>query len=194
MLDRVVVMRCHGTQRLRARRGRVRRRADLRAPRRWCSADPRRARTAASGSATACAPARSTRCTSGGERHRARWTPRSAPAARICVPICPKDLFTLYPRNRRIELSCVARDKQAVVRATCMVGCTLCRKCVAKCPAGAIDLGRHAPSSSITRSASPTDPRATRRAWTSARAPSCTASASGPGPKPPEPAAAPPEA
>jgi len=56
----------------------------------------------------------------------------------ICVPVCPKDLFTLYPRNHRVELSCVARDKQAVVRATCMVGCILCRKCVAKCPAQAI--------------------------------------------------------
>jgi electron transport complex protein RnfB len=57
----------------------------------------------------------------------------------LCVPTCPKELFTLYPRRHRIELSCVARDKQAVVRATCMVGCTLCRKCVAKCPAGAIE-------------------------------------------------------
>jgi electron transport complex protein RnfB len=57
----------------------------------------------------------------------------------ICVPVCPKELFVLYPRERRIELSCVARDKQAIVRATCMVGCTLCRKCVAKCPAEAIE-------------------------------------------------------
>jgi len=56
----------------------------------------------------------------------------------VCVPVCPKNLFELYPRGRRIELSCVARDKQSVVRATCMVGCTLCRKCVAKCPAEAI--------------------------------------------------------
>jgi electron transport complex protein RnfB len=32
----------------------------------------------------------------------------------------------------------VARDKQSVVRSACMVGCTLCRKCVSKCPAGAI--------------------------------------------------------
>jgi electron transport complex protein RnfB len=57
----------------------------------------------------------------------------------ICVPVCPKELFVLYPRVHRVELSCVARDKQAVVRATCMVGCTLCRKCVSKCPAGAIE-------------------------------------------------------
>ena len=56
----------------------------------------------------------------------------------LCLPACPKELFEFYPRNRRVELSCVARDKQSVVRATCMVGCTLCRKCVSKCPAQAI--------------------------------------------------------
>jgi electron transport complex protein RnfB len=56
----------------------------------------------------------------------------------LCVPVCPKDLFQIYPRVHRIELSCVAREKQSIVRATCMVGCTLCRKCVSKCPAGAI--------------------------------------------------------
>jgi electron transport complex protein RnfB len=64
--------------------------------------------------------------------------PEACTGCGICVSICPKNLFELYPRNRRIELSCVARDKQSVVRATCMVGCTLCRKCVSKCPAGAI--------------------------------------------------------
>jgi len=56
----------------------------------------------------------------------------------ICVPVCPKDLFTIYPRRHRIELACVARDKVGIVRAACTVGCTLCRKCVAKCPAQAI--------------------------------------------------------
>jgi Na+-translocating ferredoxin:NAD+ oxidoreductase subunit B len=56
----------------------------------------------------------------------------------ICVAVCPKNLFELYPRSRRIELACVAKDKGSVVRSTCMVGCILCRKCVSKCPAGAI--------------------------------------------------------
>ena len=56
----------------------------------------------------------------------------------MCVPVCPKSLFTFVPRSRRIELACRALDKQAIVRSTCLVGCTLCRKCVAKCPAGAI--------------------------------------------------------
>ncbi len=56
----------------------------------------------------------------------------------ICVTTCPKALFDLYPRRHRVLLSCTARDKSSIVRATCAVGCTLCRKCVAKCPAGAI--------------------------------------------------------
>jgi electron transport complex protein RnfB len=64
--------------------------------------------------------------------------PEKCTGCGLCVPVCPKNLFDFYPRNRRIELSCVAREKQSVVRATCMVGCTLCRKCVAKCPAQAI--------------------------------------------------------
>ncbi len=33
----------------------------------------------------------------------------------------------------------MARDKQGIVRPTCSVGCTLCRKCVSKCPAAAIE-------------------------------------------------------
>ena len=68
----------------------------------------------------------------------AEVVPGACTGCGICVPVCPKGLFELYPRNRRVELACVARDKQVVVRATCMVGCIQCRKCVAKCPAGAI--------------------------------------------------------
>ena len=56
----------------------------------------------------------------------------------VCVTSCPKDLWSFVPRAHRIELACVARDKKSVVRATCLVGCTLCRRCVAKCPAQAI--------------------------------------------------------
>jgi len=56
----------------------------------------------------------------------------------LCVTSCPKDLWDFVPRTHRVELSCVAYDKKSVVRARCMVGCTLCRRCVSKCPAGAI--------------------------------------------------------
>ena len=65
-------------------------------------------------------------------------TPDKCTGCGLCVPSCPKELFELYPRVHRIELSCVAKEKQSVVRSSCMVGCTLCRKCVAKCPAEAI--------------------------------------------------------
>ena len=56
----------------------------------------------------------------------------------ICVTTCPKDLWSFVPRVHRVELSCVAYDKKSTIRAACMVGCILCRRCVAKCPAGAI--------------------------------------------------------
>ncbi len=56
----------------------------------------------------------------------------------VCVGICPKTLFTLYPRARRVELACKGVDSKQVVRATCMVGCVQCRRCVTKCPAGAV--------------------------------------------------------
>ncbi len=68
----------------------------------------------------------------------ARVKPDKCTGCGICVPACPKELFQLYPRSHRIELSCVAKEKGAIVRGTCMVGCILCRKCVSKCPAGAI--------------------------------------------------------
>lgn len=73
-----------------------------------------------------------------GEGGIAQVTTDACTGCGICIPVCPKDLFQLYPRVHRIELSCVTRDKQSVVRSTCMVGCTQCRKCVSKCPAGAI--------------------------------------------------------
>lgn len=74
-----------------------------------------------------------------GEGGIARVDTAACTGCAVCVAVCPKDLFRLYPRARRVELSCKAVDKQSIVRATCMVGCTLCRKCVSKCPAGAIE-------------------------------------------------------
>jgi len=56
----------------------------------------------------------------------------------LCVPACPKRILELYPRKHRVELACVAREKQAAVRAKCLIGCTTCQKCVGACPAKAI--------------------------------------------------------
>ncbi len=74
-----------------------------------------------------------------GEGGIAQVIPEKCTGCGVCVTVCPKDLFRLYPRSRRIELACKAVDKASIVRATCMVGCTTCRKCVSKCPAGAIE-------------------------------------------------------
>ena len=56
----------------------------------------------------------------------------------LCVSVCPKNILDLYPKNHRIELTCVAKDSSPVVRPTCIVGCTTCRRCIKACPAGAI--------------------------------------------------------
>ncbi|MBI4211853.1 MAG: Fe-S cluster domain-containing protein [Deltaproteobacteria bacterium] len=56
----------------------------------------------------------------------------------MCVPACPKNILELYPRERRVELACVAREKASAVRAKCLIGCTTCQKCVSACPAKAV--------------------------------------------------------
>ncbi len=56
----------------------------------------------------------------------------------LCVAACPKKILELYPRNHRVELACVAREKVGAVRPKCMIGCTTCQKCVGACPAGAV--------------------------------------------------------
>lgn len=56
----------------------------------------------------------------------------------LCLAACPKHILELYPRNHRVELSCVAREKATAVRPKCLIGCITCRKCVSACPAEAI--------------------------------------------------------
>ncbi|HEY3217130.1 MAG TPA: Fe-S cluster domain-containing protein [Candidatus Eisenbacteria bacterium] len=136
VLDRVVVLRCHGTT------------AYARIEARYAGVSTCAAASLVFGGPKACKNG----CLGLGDCVRAcpfdalRLVPEGIVAVDaeactgcgLCVPACPKDLLQLYPRVHRIELACVARDKQGVVRPTCDVGCTLCRKCVAKCPAEAI--------------------------------------------------------
>ena len=58
-----------------------------------------------------------------------------------CVKACPKNIIELRAKgfkNRRVFVSCINRDKGAVTRKACSVGCIGCGKCAKACQFGAI--------------------------------------------------------
>ena len=60
-----------------------------------------------------------------------------------CVAACPKRTIELRrkgPKNRRVFVSCVNRDKGAVARKACSAACIGCGKCVKVCAFEAIAL------------------------------------------------------
>lgn len=62
-------------------------------------------------------------------------------ACGACVKACPKMIIELRkkgPKNRRVYVSCVNKDKGAVARKACAVACIACGKCAKVCPFGAI--------------------------------------------------------
>ena len=64
-------------------------------------------------------------------------------ACGACVKACPKLIIELRkkgPKSRRIFVSCVNKDKGAVARKACTVGCIGCGKCVKACAFEAITL------------------------------------------------------
>jgi len=134
--DRIVIMRCHGTSAY-AREEAIYAGIETCAAAALVFGGPKACKNGCLGLAD-CVRACPFQALSIGDGGIAVVDPEACTGCAVCVPVCPKDLFQLYPRIHRIELSCVARDKQAIVRSTCMVGCTQCRKCVSKCPAGAV--------------------------------------------------------
>ena len=80
---------------------------------------------------------------------RSRWTPKrdfrwSTPtvtACGACVKACPKGIIELrkrWPKHRAVYVSCVSKDKGAVVMKACKAGCIGCGKCVKVCSFDAI--------------------------------------------------------
>lgn len=62
-------------------------------------------------------------------------------ACGACVKACPKNVIELRkkgPKSRRIYVGCINKDKGAITRKACSVGCIGCMKCQKECAFGAI--------------------------------------------------------
>ncbi len=67
-------------------------------------------------------------------------------ACAACVKACPKSIIEIRPqgkKSRRVYISCVNKDKGAVTRKACSVGCIGCGKCVKICPYEAITMANN---------------------------------------------------
>lgn len=55
-----------------------------------------------------------------------------------CALACPKNLIEIIDKTKKYSVMCRSRDKGAVTRSNCQVGCIGCTRCVKACPQQAI--------------------------------------------------------
>jgi len=73
-----------------------------------------------------------------------------------CVDICPKDLFSLQPEDRRLWVACKNLEQGDAVLAACEVACTACGRCALDAPDGLVSMRDNLPVVDYSR------PHATR--------------------------------
>ncbi len=69
--------------------------------------------------------------------------PDKCTACGACAKTCPRHIIELrkkWPKNRAVYVSCVSKDKGALVMKACKAGCIGCGKCVKVCAFDAITL------------------------------------------------------
>jgi Na+-translocating ferredoxin:NAD+ oxidoreductase RNF subunit RnfB len=57
-----------------------------------------------------------------------------------CVTVCPKNLIEIVPDKSKVRVLCNSRDRGRVVRANCRAGCIGCALCVKACNSDAITI------------------------------------------------------
>jgi len=57
-----------------------------------------------------------------------------------CVAACPKKLIELIPKDKKYSVMCRSKDKGAITKSNCEVGCIGCTRCVKACKSEAISM------------------------------------------------------